>query len=683
MDLSPTKIWQTWNSGGPFVGDRKPNARVLVEPNWFLEYHSSSQHRGRGTWWRDDPSTLSEFAMRTSWVMDSRLRNGARSFQRIRNGSWTWWGSGNGGTPTVTPPSTPILRKDLAVYLKTQADTLRAGDPTSVQALPSWDGTPDYADIGHLSYAYQNAIGQLTQAGVFEGYVDGTFRPDQDATDLQITLTLERLENYLGGAHGGGASMELPNVLSVGWDRSVDTDTAQCTITMLNQRMPGNAEQRADDSEFGYPGYFTPARGKRAEERSRWPNHVVNEWSNVLMPNVIVRTFEGYGGEHLSIRDAVAQGYIRQTGTWLIDKVTISTSGEVTIQARDMGRLLLEQFMHPPIVPEAVYPLRYYRYVTLKPGEDDNPGGEERSGNYADYGDIIYDLLIWAGFYWDTFPREPLMQLGAGPAPDAGAEGFAQVHGVIETTGAWATETLPEDLFDKRPVMDGITEIRNIVGYLFWIDEMGAAHFRSPNWFEPGNFTEELIRVDLVPVIDEKVQLTNYSMTLSSENVRTQIIIASDALPPVPPYGSTQETYDAYKDALGRATFYEPTQGRDMWHGMHLPSMWVNGAFNDPVQQEDMAQLIAMHIHFRHRQGSLTIVGNPCIQVDDQVKIFERQTADTYLHYVRGISSSLNNVSGEYEMRLTTHWLGDGDGDEWLGEGYHGSRIATLNPGAD
>jgi hypothetical protein len=664
MDLSPTPIWTTWTAGGPFLGDTRANARVMVETDWQLVLKESSQHRGRGTFWRDDPETLTEFALSTSWVIDSRLRRGDRSFQRIRNGEWTYWGGDPASAPVADPPA-GVTRAELAEYLADASDALFLSDPT-LRELPAYDGIHDFPDISGVTLAQEEAIGRLAQANVMVGYPDGNFKPTVIPTAENISDAIARLQDYMTGttsSESGRAAVELPNVATVAWDRSVDTDAAECTINISNTWMKGNTSDQFDLTELGFPGYFTPGRGDSPDAVARWPNHASHPWAGLLMPNAIVRTYEGFGGTDLTVRDALTAGYLRQTGTWMIDRITISTDGTISIQARDMARLLIEQFLRPPIVPEGVYPLRYMRYATMETAE-------LRTGNYTDYAEIIYDLLLWSGFLYDVFPQEQLPDLGGGPPPEEGTPGWAQVHGVIETTGAYADEGLPDELFDNRPVIDAITEIRGIVGYLFWVDEAGGAHFQSPNWFMAGNFDEDLVHVEFVPEIDEKVQLTGYTTTLSSENLRTEIVIASEAIPPVPPYGSSAAAYAAYNDAEGRATYYTPPESEALAHGMVLPAFWSNGAFNDPDERLTMAQLIAMHIFYRSRQSSVSMVGNPCIQVNDQVRIYERVSSETYLHYVRGISSSMDNDTGVYTMQLTTHWLGDGD--DWPGDDYTG-----------
>lgn len=81
-------------------------------------------------------------------------------------------------------------------------------------------------------------------------------------------------------------------------------------------------------------------------------------------------------------------------------------------------------------------------------------------------------------------------------------------------------------------------------------------------------------------------------------------------------------------------------------------------------EQELMAELIALHLWFARRLGQVSMLGNPGIEIDDQVRIFERVTAETYIHYVRAISSAMDVESGVYTMTLTTSWLGSED-DTW------------------
>lgn len=154
---------------------------------------------------------------------------------------------------------------------------------------------------------------------------------------------------------------ELPNVQSISISRSIDTDAATCDVSVYNTSM-----LPAQLAELGNPGWFTPGRGSHPDSDTRW-GHTANEWSTELTPNALLRTYEGWGGYNddgtpMSIEDALAGGYIVQTGTWLIDEITPDTSGMLKIKCRDPGKLLIEQPIYPPLVPAGKYPLRYSRF---------------------------------------------------------------------------------------------------------------------------------------------------------------------------------------------------------------------------------------------------------------------------------------------------------------------------------
>ena len=269
------------------------------------------------------------------------------------------------------------------------------------------------------------------------------------------------------------------------------------------------------------------------------------------------------------------------------------------------------------------------------PGYHGNPGGSgqlREPGNYLDYSDIVKELLLWSGFHLCGGEDQP----GNDP----------YVYGNIETTGAYADECLGEQLFDKKPVIDAINQLKEVVGYLFFVDDEGAAHFESPNWWMSGNFYQDGTHTDFIPEIDENLTLTDYTVRYADQDLRSQIIISTEE----PDSGNTTTV----------TTKLTP-HGTAQLKGMVKPALWTNGLFKNADEQRIMAELISLHIWFSTRIGNITCVANPAIQINDQVRVFERQTADTYIHYVRGVSTNHNLVTGEYTMTLDTNWLGDGD----------------------
>lgn len=253
-------------------------------------------------------------------------------------------------------------------------------------------------------------------------------------------------------------------------------------------------------------------------------------------------------------------------------------------------------------------------------------------GNYLDYSDIAKDLARWSGFlFYD--PSHPSSQ----PAP---------VYGAVESTGAWAKERLPDEIFDKKPVVDALTEIREVVGYICHVDAEGRFVWRSPNTWHVGNFDEDGFHVEELPEIDERIQLIDYSTGISDDPLRSSVIITS---------------HDPYADLSGTITTnYTPPSATKL-RGLVKPAMWINQVFTNEDEQQIMAELIGLQISFQERQGSVTCVASPHIEIDDQVRIYERQTDETNIHYVRGVSFNHDLDSGSYTMTLTTHWLASGE----------------------
>jgi hypothetical protein len=262
-------------------------------------------------------------------------------------------------------------------------------------------------------------------------------------------------------------------------------------------------------------------------------------------------------------------------------------------------------------------------------------GQIRRDGNYLDYSDIIKDLALWSGFLLFD--------------PDLPSNEAPPVYGNIESTGSFSPEPLPDEMFDKKPVIDAMTALKEAVGYLLFVDDEGGLRFESPNFWSYGNFVQGTgQRVYEIPEIDERVNLFDYSASRNDESLRSLIIISSE------------DPNDAGDTTITTKIVPHTASGLK---GILKPAMWVNGWFQDAEQQQVMAELISLHIWFAQRLGQVECVANPAIQINDQVRIYEQTTSEVFLHYVRGVNTSHNLETGEYKMTLTTHWLGTGE--EW------------------
>jgi hypothetical protein len=687
-----------------------------------------------------------------------------------------------------------------------------------------------------------------TQAAWLDGDYVGDNRPMIRATiqRLHVCLRSYGKQTYASVPFGQNSKpLELPNLKDVKWNRSIDGGVASCTLTLYNTEPLPVGQPPEGDGDFDEPGYYTYQRGK-AFYSPRW-DHQANGWQDWIVPDRIIRTYEGYGFDASVAPERDPHLYI--SGTWLIDDVTFGTDGLITVACRDIGRVLLDQILFPPVVPFTYYPLYFdsfkqvdnpdihvttggwiqpaydsnsnepyvgsnsvhghygrhafdtrnstywlsvgngvpdadysfewiqgrfssrtvsavefkpwggpYRcYVSVfangkwqgdqtVPYNPDNPvsapnhsdvrylysfhvnaettttykfkkpvsgatkvrltfthltnsgmgqfkyragvrsfkvsgevtttkdGGTHTEPKtsppgYGDYTDIVKMLLAWAGFYWPAEPEAGFVRYSDGskvamPAPDhdpiltgvpddavGGLYGtfnhIGRVWGDFENTGTSGPAGLGVDIWDKKPIMDGINYVRDIVGFIFYVDETGGAVFRSPNIWSVGNYVGDggpkAGRTTDVVVIDEKQTLMNLSTTLSSRSIREKIFVGN---------------ISGHIAAMAKGHNPYPS-------GLRRIGGWTDQHFLTTKECQIMADLITLRQLFTYRTDKVTIPGNPAIQIDDQVRIYERVTEEGYLHYVSEISMTWSLETGKYTYDLSTHWLGDTTFSNW------------------
>lgn len=252
-------------------------------------------------------------------------------------------------------------------------------------------------------------------------------------------------------------------------------------------------------------------------------------------------------------------------------------------------------------------------------------------GNYRDYADIIKDLALWAGFY---------LYDGTGGNPF--------VHGNIQDTGIADTGScIMEDQFSKKTVIDAMHLIRDIVSYVVRVDDEGGFRFEPPNYFSSGNYDMGRAYVSVIPEIDEAMQMTSYTAEYSDAPARSDIIISSDE--PTANFDNTVTTHLVPSNVA-------------LLRGIVRPLMFPNELLTIPGEQLTMARLIDRNIRNALVGGSVGCAANPCIGIDDQVRIHERVTSETGIHYIKGCRTSHDLDTGSYLMTLSTYRIGDEDG---------------------
>jgi hypothetical protein len=268
--------------------------------------------------------------------------------------------------------------------------------------------------------------------------------------------------------------------------------------------------------------------------------------------------------------------------------------------------------------------------------------------------DVIKRLLAYGGFWWPRDHAKDVIKRSDGsvqsfPCPDNDPYlGLGRIWGDLQSTGTAGVVPLTIDMFDKKPLMDCINAIKDIIGFIFMVDEDGAAIWRSPNVWRAGNVLGDLATnagwtPDII-TIDERNTLIGLQAKVTGQNVREHIVVANTS----GRIGAVAKGHNPY-----------PTNKR-------RTAGWTDQHFGSTTECQIMADLIGLRQFMTMRQDTVTIPGHPGIQCDDQVRIIEEVTGEGYLHYVDAIHSDNNLETGRWTYQLTTNWLGDSPDTLWL-----------------
>lgn len=321
----------------------------------------------------------------------------------------------------------------------------------------------------------------------------------------------------------------------------------------------------------------------------------------------------------------------------------------------------------------------YYRKKKLPKGRIGPPG------TISDWSDAIKELVSWAGLTWKTDRgltggvMAPVVE--ADPLIGTSRKGVPlRAWGDFEELGVGPIICTPTDYFLNKSFMESCKQIADFLGCVFFIDEYGGVVFRMPNVITGGNFfpdhvtehsallresgDEPLYERQWPIEFHEGANLLDYSAVIDDSQLRSEVVVV----------GTNPDTNSSAPLAAGvvlagsngtnsAIDFTNVLAGQK--RVMMVPGEQTK-LFKTVEECQRMAELIGMKIMFTYRRGSAKIIGHPGLQVDDQVRIFERVTNENNVHYVSGISSTMDMESGEYTMNVTTHWLGSDPDTDWV-----------------
>jgi hypothetical protein len=319
------------------------------------------------------------------------------------------------------------------------------------------------------------------------------------------------------------------------------------------------------------------------------------------------------------------------------------------------------------------------RAVTYTPGTIGVPGYID------DWSSVIKELIGWAGFAWrvntneigelaqsvSITPSDPLL----GEASNDGVS--LRVWADIEFLGAGPIECTPPDYFLNKSFMECCKQVADFIGAVFYIDEWGRPNFRMPNIFGGGNLPQNphlsayhtpgqtlQYEPNSWPIeFHENANLLEYSVTIDDSQVRSEVLVVGtnpDVNSAAPLAGGV------VLSGPGAASAVNFTNVLGGQYRLFLVPGESTKGFHRVEECQRMAELIGMKILFSYRKGQAKIIAHPYLQIDDQVRIYERVTNEINVHYVSGISSQMDLESGSYTMDVTTHWLGQDPSTDWF-----------------
>lgn len=302
---------------------------------------------------------------------------------------------------------------------------------------------------------------------------------------------------------------------------------------------------------------------------------------------------------------------------------------------------------------------------------------KNEDGNTEDYTDIIKMILAWAGWYWkDGRPDDELF------LRDVWGGKGGRVWGDFFYSGAYPIEPpcIDSSYWDNKSCMDAINQIKEVLGFAAYVDTTGGFIWRPPNIWRNGNFMEGVgyVGEESIPVVTEDNVLLDYGVSIDDKALRSEIVVVSSDDPSI--YGSYIPGYAEGEEAP--STLDQQGQGSGttglvtdisllggQQRVMLVPDYPFGAGFEDEerarAEVQKFAYLVSLWIHWSYRKAKFKIPGNPGIEIDDQIRIFERLTSETYIHYVTGLRSTMDMDDGTYYMDVDTHWLGNGPDSAW------------------
>lgn len=432
----------------------------------------------------------------------------------------------------------------------------------------------------------------------------------------------------------GEATLQVEQI-SIQREEAADSQRLTFSLPNINPSDPTDA------------GYYTPYRSSNEFGKA------INEWYCVLVPSRRVLAKLGYGSNLATVF------------TGELDDVTMSAQPRdyiISADCRDLACWLIDQQVK--LVEEGV--TKYYIKYPLPEGVAGywiTPGGTTK----PDAADIVKDLCMRAGF-----PEEDV---------------------IVEATGISLAP-----VFEKTSYMDAINELCTVSGFEFFVDEDGKARFYFPTGREPSIKdelkvlqSEDWVNLQKEHLVSGSDRVTDagsgivytrevdYQIDLEKGRIRR--LAGGD----IPDFGSVKISYvyagwvfregeDIFslKFGMSRRNIYGTIRvagkGKEgvatappaMWDSSRVQRDKVLFADNQHLETQEECNECAARLKQdmlpRYTCAEFVAVGNPWLQVGDNIMVVESSTTISEVYKILSISFDMS--SDGFTMALKTFHVG-------------------------
>lgn len=729
MNPIPEWMWDVWESG-QFVGDNRPVCRAIISRHVL----KSMTLRFRSLLFHQTPDYV-EIPNIASITIDRRLNTDAASMtMRLRNAAPVSAYDNLDETHSGDPGPT---RRQLGDLGKPGYYTFRRGVAVDADGINPWaHDQSEWVDLlipNRVIFTFQGYGSDLSPVPSQDTRLASTgvwlidkveYRSDGDiiiqGRDLAKLLIEQRLyppiipvEDYpLEFCADGEIMKELPAPPVTGTPLNSGLKSSTQFVVGDGEPVRGHYYEDAFDGDLstywlseGYEALtgdhifpwiqFRAApltgtlEGKPIKKVRFYQKLTSIEWGGyVVYVSVYGRAYEeGNDSEQgMSWMGTEIIPYVSGSGfdihadiPYLVKLNTPYSEGWVTVELPERVQARTVRITFGKVVRTSYTPYEYKAALAEIQTIDVFPQPVTVYGNITDYTEIVKVLCAAAGFWYDPEDgnQDPALINWTG-----GMEG-GRVWGDWFYSGAYPVDPycIEPSFWDNKSVMDGVNQIREILGFIFMVDSHGGIQWRPPNIWRTGNFVRGTgyVGESSVRTVSENNVLMDFGVTIDDAALRSDIIVVSSDDPSL--HAAYQPGYATGESEPGTAlSDLSLLSGQQR---VMLVSNYPFGYADDPdarTQIDKFAYLISLWIHWTYRKSRFRIPGTPGFEVDDQIRIYERTTSEVYVHYIQGYSSTMDLEQGTWTMDIETHWLGNGPDREWMvkASDIHPALVAYL-----